>query len=131
LIQTTLKVTRVDAAAAFFGEHNVPRRALSMGVGTILGARRIYLLAWGEDKAEIVARAAEGPPDASVPATWLQRHKDARFVLDEPAAAALARRRAPWTLGNVDWAAAGPRCVLFSVLCCMLVCQQTNLAVLH
>src|SRR5213078_134725 len=53
-------VTRRDAAGGFFGEENVPHRALTMGVGTILDARQIVILAFGEHKAPIVARAAEG-----------------------------------------------------------------------
>ena len=55
------QLTRNDAAADFFGEANVPRRAITMGVGTILEARRVLLLAFGEGKAPIVAQAVEGP----------------------------------------------------------------------
>ncbi len=54
------RVTRRDASAAFFGEENVPRRAITMGVGTIMDARRVILMAWGEGKASIVAKAVEG-----------------------------------------------------------------------
>ena len=67
-------VTRTDAAADFYGEENVPRRALTMGVGTILEARQIVLLAWGEGKAAVVKRMVEGDVTDSVPATYLQRH---------------------------------------------------------
>lgn len=105
------KVTRIDAASAFFGEENVPRRALSMGIATILAAKKVFLLAWGEDKAEIVAHTVEGPVDPGVPATFLQNHPDTEVVLDSAAAACLTRVKAPWTLGPVQWEGAGHRYV--------------------
>ncbi len=98
-------VTRQDAAADFFGEENVPREALTMGVGTILEAKEILLLATGEHKAAIVSRAVEGEVDHEVAATFLQRHPDATFYLDQAAAAALTRVATPWLLGPVEWTA--------------------------
>jgi glucosamine-6-phosphate deaminase len=97
------KVTRRDAASDFFGEEYVPRHALTMGVGTILDARRLLLLAFGEHKAEIIARAVEGEITPSIPATFLQEHPSAEILLDEAAAAALTRCRSPWRLGPVAW----------------------------
>ncbi|MCW5769051.1 MAG: glucosamine-6-phosphate deaminase [Phycisphaeraceae bacterium] len=95
-------VTRMDASSDFFGEWNVPRRAVTMGVGTILGARRILLLAFGEHKAKIVRRAVEGEISASVSASFLQQHPSVQFVLDPAAAAELTRFRAPWLLGPIE-----------------------------
>lgn len=95
-------VTRMDASSDFFGEWNVPRRAVTMGVGTILSARRVLLLAFGEHKAKIVKRAVEGEVSQSVSASFLQAHPSAQFVLDPAAAAELTRFRAPWLLGPVD-----------------------------
>ena len=69
-------VTRQDAAADFFGEENVPREAITMGVATILEAREIVILATGEHKAAIVRRAVEGEVDHEVAATFLQRHPE-------------------------------------------------------
>ena len=86
------KVTRRDAASDFFGEEHVPRHALTMGVGSILDARQLILLAFGEHKAEIIASAVEGEVTASIPATFLQDHPHAEILLDEAAAAALTRR---------------------------------------
>ncbi len=97
------KVTRRDAASDFFGEEYVPRHALTMGVGTILEARRLLLLAFGEHKAEIIARAVEGEVTPVIPATFLQEHPSAEILLDEAAAAALTRCRSPWRLGPVTW----------------------------
>lgn len=96
-------LTRKDAAADFFGEQNVPFRAVTMGIGTILEAREIALLATGEHKAPIVKRAVEGPVHPDVPATYLQDHPDATFYLDAAAAARLTRRETPWIVGEVEW----------------------------
>ena len=90
------KMTRMDAASDFFGEEHVPRRAITMGVGTILTARRIILMAWGENKAPIIAQAVEGPISTSVAASFLQEHPNARIVLDAAAAAELTRFKTPW-----------------------------------
>jgi glucosamine-6-phosphate deaminase len=96
-------VTRKDAAADFFGEDNVPREAITMGVATILEAREIALLATGEHKAAIVARAVEGEVSQDVAATFLQRHANATVYLDLAAAAELTRIQTPWVLGGVAW----------------------------
>jgi glucosamine-6-phosphate deaminase len=93
------RVTRMDAASDFFGERNVPRQALTMGVGTILEARRLIIMAFGEHKAAIVERAVEGEVTASVAASFVQQHRAACFVLDPAAAAGLTRFRTPWRLG--------------------------------
>src|SRR5438045_76881 len=96
-------VTRKAAAADFFGEDNVPREAITMGVATILGAREIALIATGEHKAEIVARAVEGEVSPDVAATFLQRHGNTTGYLDLAAAAELTRIKTPWVLSSVDW----------------------------
>ncbi len=96
-------MTRIDAASDFFGVENVPRRAITMGVGTILQARRIIILAFGEGKAKIVARTIEGDMSPQVPATFLQNHPQTTFLLDQAAAAALTEVQTPWVLGEVRW----------------------------
>jgi glucosamine-6-phosphate deaminase len=97
------RITRRDAASDFFGEENVPRRAITMGVGTILDAGQIFLLAFGEHKAPIIAEAVEGPITPSVAASFLQQHPNSHFMLDEAAAEMLTRRKCPWRLGSVQW----------------------------
>jgi glucosamine-6-phosphate deaminase len=97
------RVTRRDAASDFFGDENVPRRAITMGVGSILEARQVILMAFGEGKARVVEKAVEGDISAIVAASFLQTHPNARFVLDEAAAEGLTRRRAPWLAGQVEW----------------------------
>jgi glucosamine-6-phosphate deaminase len=96
-------VTRKDAASDFFGEDNVPREAITMGVATILGAREIALIATGEHKSVIVRRAVEGDVTHEVAATFLQSHGNARFYLDQAAAANLTRIATPWILDPVEW----------------------------
>ena len=96
-------VTRKDAAADFFGEDNVPREAVTMGVGTILEAREVVIIATGEHKAYIVRRAVEGEVDHEVAATFLQRHPATTFYLDGAAGAQLTRMATPWLLGPVEW----------------------------
>ena len=97
------KVTRLDAASDFFGEENVPARAITMGVGTILYARRVVMMAFGEGKAAVVRRAIEGEITPTIAASFLQEHPDARVHLDAAAAADLARFSCPWVDRDVDW----------------------------
>ncbi len=92
------RVTRMDAASDFFGEWNVPRKAITMGVGTILAARKVVLIAFGEHKAAIVRRAVEGEISSSVAASYLQQHPAARFMLDDAAASELTRFKTPWLI---------------------------------
>ena len=96
-------LTRRDAARDFLGEANVPRHAITMGVGTILDARRIVLLAWGESKAGVIAEAVEGRPTDALPASFLQGHPQVRFLIDRTAAAALTRVRHPWLVTPLEW----------------------------
>lgn len=93
------RVTRMDAASDFFGERNVPRQAVTMGVGTILDAKRVLMLAFGEHKAGIVKRAVEGEVTTSIAASYLQRHANATVLLDPASSAELTRVKTPWLLG--------------------------------
>ena len=85
------EITKKDAAPAFGGFDNVPSSAITMGVGTIMKAKRIILMAWGANKADIIQRTVEGEMSDQVPATYLQAHPNCLIVLDEAAAARLAR----------------------------------------
>ena len=96
-------LTRRDAARDFLGEENVPRHAITIGVATILEARKVVLLAWGESKAVMIRKAVEGEQSESITASFLQRHDDVRFMLDEPAASELTRTKHPWRVGQVKW----------------------------
>ena len=80
-----------------------PSSSITMGIGTMLSARRIILMAWGEDKAQAVRDIAEGEMDTACPASLLQRHDHIRFVVDESAGSLLTRTVAPWLVGPCDW----------------------------
>jgi glucosamine-6-phosphate deaminase len=80
----------------------VPTQALTMGVGTILSAKRIVLLAFGEHKAEVIRRAVEGEVSPSVAGSYLQQHPSAQIILDPAAAAELTRFKTPWLLGPLE-----------------------------
>jgi len=97
------RVTRLDAASDFFGQENVPREAITMGLGTILAARSICILAFGEHKAPIVRRTVEGEVTSQVAASFLQEHPDATLYLGPAAAAHLTRVATPWLVGPCRW----------------------------
>jgi len=97
------EITRKDAAGDFFGEENVPRQAITMGIGTILEARELILMATGEHKAPIVRRAVEEESSRQVTASYLQRQGNASFYVDRAAAGALTREKTPWLVRDVTW----------------------------
>ena len=80
-----------------------PDKAITVGIGTMLSARKIILMAWGEDKAEAVKAIAEGPCTTDCPASLLQEHDHVSFYVDEAAASLLTRSVAPWLVGPCDW----------------------------
>ncbi|HMP00947.1 MAG TPA: glucosamine-6-phosphate deaminase [Gemmatales bacterium] len=98
-------VTRRDAASGFFGLENVPQQAITLGVGTILEAKKIVIMAFGEHKADIAQRSIECEPSDAITASYLQQHGDATFILDEAVASKLAAVQTPWKLGPVAWTA--------------------------
>ncbi|MGB5171688.1 MAG: glucosamine-6-phosphate deaminase [Eudoraea sp.] len=97
------RVTRLDAASDFFGLENVPIKAITMGVGTIMAAKRIILMAWGEGKSGIIDQAVEGAIRESVPATFLQNHPNCDFIIDLAAASSLSRIKTPWLVTECQW----------------------------
>ena len=90
-VQTLDPVTLDQNAPLFPEPSRMPRQAITVGVGTILVARRCILLATGKSKADIIARSLEGPMTAMITATALQRHPACTVVLDEAAASNLSR----------------------------------------
>ncbi|MBS0263569.1 MAG: glucosamine-6-phosphate deaminase [Planctomycetes bacterium] len=95
--------TRSDAASSFFGDDNVPLQAITMGVDSILSAKKIIIIALGEHKAPIVRRAVEGDVTEKVTASFLQLHPNAVMVVDEAAARELTAVQTPWLVGRVKW----------------------------
>ena len=80
-----------------------PQSAITMGLGTMLSASRIVLMAWGEDKAEAVRAIVEGDMTTACPASLMQRHDHIRFIVDATAGSLLTRVVAPWLVGPCDW----------------------------
>ncbi|GHT04354.1 glucosamine-6-phosphate deaminase [Bacteroidia bacterium] len=95
--------TRMGAASDFFGEENVPNHCITVGLGTIMGAKRIILMAWGEGQAKVVRKIVEENVTEMLPASILQTHPNASFIFDEAASAELTRIKTPWLVGNVNW----------------------------
>jgi len=91
-IKTLTRETRQDNARFFNTIEEVPRHCITMGIGTIMEARQIVLLAFGERKAKAVRQVVEGPITAMVPATILQMHPSVVVLLDEAAATSLDQR---------------------------------------
>ncbi len=91
--EVDLTQSTIDANARFFAnEDDVPRKAISMGIGSILKSKKILLLAYGEDKADAIKATIEGPVTTDVPASALQNHDDVIFILDEAAASKLSNK---------------------------------------
>ena len=80
-----------------------PHTAIAMGISTMLTAKKIHLIAWGEDKADVVKKVAEDKADASCPASLLQRHDNISFYVDDNAAVNITRNVAPWLVGPCEW----------------------------
>ena len=96
-------ITKVDAAPLFLGIDNVPKKAITMGIKTVRKAKRIILLAWGQNKSSIIKKTIEGDISSKVPATYLQHHTNATFILDIEAASELTRISTPWLVGPCLW----------------------------
>ena len=117
-------ITINDATKDFGARERVPRSAVTMGVSTIMKARRIVLLAWGDKKAPIVKRTVEGPITDQVPATFLQAHNNVTFFVDTHAACELTRATKPWLCGKVEWTNRMVRKAVISL------CQETGKPIL-
>lgn len=103
MVQLSYKVRKAQARN-FNGNMEVtPRTAITIGLGTILSAKRIILMAWGEDKAQTVHDIVEGPVTSLCPASFLQKHDNVRFYTDSNSASLLSRVVAPWLVGSCEW----------------------------
>jgi glucosamine-6-phosphate deaminase len=95
--------TKIDASPDFGGLQKVPKKAITLGIDSIMKSKKIVLLAWGEHKAASVAKAVEGTVTSDIPASYLQLHPNASFILDETAASMLTRIKTPWVVDSVKW----------------------------
>ncbi|KAA5821848.1 glucosamine-6-phosphate deaminase [Algibacter amylolyticus] len=96
-------ITRVAASGDFSGLENTPRTAITLGVKKIMEAKRVILLAWGERKSNIIKVSTEGEVTSQVPASYLQEHNNATFILDQAAASKLTRINKPWLVEKIEW----------------------------
>ncbi|WP_223548687.1 MULTISPECIES: glucosamine-6-phosphate deaminase [Aestuariivivens] len=96
-------ITRVAASKDFGGLTQTPRTAITLGVKKIMEAKRVILMAWGEPKSDIIKASAEGPVSSQVPASYLQEHSNAVFVIDKAASSKLTRINTPWLVEKIEW----------------------------
>ena len=96
-------ITRQDAVKDFIELDKVPYRAITMGIASIFKAKVIYLLAFGNHKAEVIQKAVEGPISPSCPASYLQNHQNVKIILDEAASESLTKIHTPWLVGLCNW----------------------------
>jgi glucosamine-6-phosphate deaminase len=95
--------TRINNAHDFPSIADVPRLAITVGISTILEAKKILLMAWGQSKAGVIQKAVEGNLTEQIPASLLQQHNDCLFVIDKLAASELTRFKSPWLTGDCEW----------------------------
>ena len=95
--------SRISAASEFFGVEYVPHHAITMGLETIMAAKDVYYLAWGEGKASGIQKLVEGSMDEAFPPSCLQKHPSVHIMIDEAAAAELTRIKTPWLTGSCIW----------------------------
>ena len=95
--------TRKALVNDFYGTENVPSRAITLGIATIMEAKKVIAFAWSEDKSSIIAKSVEGKIDANVPASYLQDHKNCDLVISEDVANELTRFKTPWLVGTCEW----------------------------
>lgn len=95
--------SRQEMTMSFGGQEPVPPCSITLGISNILAARKIYLTAWGEEKADIIHTTVEGNITESIPASYLQTHNDAHVVIDLAAAGKLTRIIHPWLVTSCEW----------------------------
>ncbi len=96
-------ITRVAASSDFSGLANTPRTAITLGIKKIMEAKQVILMAWGEGKANVIKASVEGTVTNQVPASFLQEHNNAVFVLDKEASSKLTRINKPWLVEIIVW----------------------------
>ena len=96
-------ITRVAASGDFSGLDNTPRTAITLGVKKIMEAKRVILMAWGESKSNIIKASVEDGVTSLVPASYLQEHRNATFILDKAASSKLTRINTPWLVEKIIW----------------------------
>ena len=120
--------TRKTQSSLFYGMEHTPAKAVTMGLATILSARRIILIAWGEEKSDIIRAITEGEITSLTPASCLQRHPNIEVVIDKGASENLTRVDTPWLVGTCDWQ---PKLIRKAVLWLCRLTQKPVLKLTH
>ncbi len=108
-LTTTSRIILIDSTSreemtnSFSSQEPVPPCSITMGIHTILSARKVFLTAWGDEKADIIEKTVEGPITDAIPASFLQTHNDAHVVVDLAAAGKLTRIIHPWLVTTCEW----------------------------
>lgn len=95
--------SRKEASRTFPSLENVPAGVVTMGIGTMMAAKHVILMAWGDDKSQIVAQTVEGKVSDAIPSSYLQGHPNAKVVIDLSAAYQLTRISHPWLVTSCEW----------------------------
>ena len=95
--------SRKTQSSLFYGIENTPRMAITMGLNTVMSAKRIIVMAWGENKASVIKKVVEGEATRLIPASLLQNHSNIEAVIDDPAAEMLIVKKSPWLVGPCNW----------------------------
>ena len=96
-------ITRNEMNMSFVSQEPVPPCSVTLGMSNILKAKKIFVTAWGDEKADIIQKMVEGNISEDIPATFLQTHADATVVTDLAAAAKLTRIVHPWLVTRCEW----------------------------
>ncbi len=102
LVQLSLNSRKIQSKF-FSKEKEVPTMAITMGIGTIMKAKKIVVMAWGENKADVIQKVVEGDDTEMIPASLLQAHPNIEVVIDEFAGDKLTRVESPWVVGSCEW----------------------------
>lgn len=95
--------SRKEASRTFASLDNVPAGVITMGISTMMRARNVVLMAWGEDKADVIVKTVERKASDLTPSSFLQNHPNAKVVLDLAASYDLTRISHPWLVTNCEW----------------------------
>ncbi len=95
--------TRKIQSSVLSGIGQTPQMAITMGIETIMRAKRVILMAWSEDKASIIHQVVEGEITPQLPASFLQKHNNIEVIIDDDAAGQLTREQTPWLVGTCEW----------------------------
>ena len=123
---TALDATSIEESVKHFNtKENVPPTAVNLGIGEVMRAKKIIMLAFGEAKAEIIQKVVEGPQTNAVPASLLQWHDNLKLYIDLHAAGQLTRIKHPWRVTTLDWT---PKLIRRAIV---WLCQQVKKPILN